>query len=336
MNIAIIGAGNFSVKHIKAIQQVPGLKVKAVSRRDLTELEKLKETFGLSGYTDYQQLLDDPDIQIVLITTPHHLHADIAVEAAGKGKHLMIEKPLASTWEDCQRIHQAVKANKVLLMPAHIGRFTPAFLAARSYLATSEMGATLSARATSFSFWKHNERKPWHLQKANGGGYLLTVAIHQIDLLCALVSSRVVKVYARLSNVFHGDETDDCGTAVMHFENGVVAHLQMAGYRSGVQQVDTEVFYERGMLKVSFSEGAYYSEEGKWVLLKDSTCNNWLEKALVNEWVSFKKMLGGEKIEAINLDQAMHVMNVVFAIFRSSDEEREIQLPFEETIETDP
>jgi predicted dehydrogenase len=290
----------------------------------------LKNTFGVSGYPDYKHILDDPDIQIVLISTPHHLHADIAEEAARKGKHIMVEKPLATTWDDCKKIHQAVKTNNVLLMPAHIGRFTPAFMSAEEYLATNIPGTILSARSISISMWKHHDRQQWHLQKSCGGGYLLTLGIHQIDLLCALVSSRVVKVYAKLQNVFHGDETDDSGTAVLHFENGVVANLQMIGYRSGVGQVETEFFCEHGMLKVSFSQGAYYSEGGKWILLNGSKCEDWMEKALVNEWVSFRKLLQGEDAIKISLDQAMHVMEIVFAIFRSSDLGCEVKLPFDE------
>jgi len=327
MNIGIIGAGNFSIKHIYAIQQIPGLTVKSVSRRSIKELEKIKNTFGVAGYSDYRYIIDDPDIQIVLIATPHHLHADIAEEAAANGKHLMVEKPLASTWTDCMRIYHAVKANNVFLMPAHIGRFTPAFLAVRKYLEINDLGTIISAKATSFSLWKNEERQAWHLKKSNGGGYLLTLGVHQIDLLCALISSRVVKVYAKLQNSFHGDEVDDCGSVVLEFANGTVANLQMAGYQVGSPLVETKVFFERGMVNVSFSQGVHYYQAENWVLLKGSRYDDWMQRALINEWGSFKRALQGKDEVLISLDEAMHVMEIIFAIFRSSFLGRAVDLP---------
>ena len=318
MNIGIIGAGNFSVKHINAIHKVSGLKVKAVCRRNSDELNKLVKLHGISGCTDYKEIIEDPSIQIVLISTPHHLHAEMAEEAASKGKHLMIEKPLASTWSGCQRIYNAAVKNDILIMPGHIGRFTPAFLEVEKYLTAEPVGTILSARATSVSLWKNQDRQPWHLQHEYGGGYLLTLGVHQIDLLCALIPAKVIKVYAKLQNSFHQDDIDDCGSAILEFENGVVANLQLIGYQLGKTKVETELFYERGMIKVSFSEGAFYTEGENWSLLNGSNPQDWLEQGLINEWASFKQMLEGSGKARIRLGQAMHVMEIIFAIFSSS------------------
>ncbi len=328
MNVGIIGAGNFSANHIKAIEQTQGLKLHAVSRRNIQELRRLRSLYQVKGYSDYRQLIEDNEIQIVLISTPHHLHGEIVEQAANKGKHIMVEKPIGSTWEDCERIHRAVSSNGVKFLPAHIGRFTPAFLAAENYLKNNGIGTFLAARATSFSHWKTNERKPWHLTKATGGGYLLTLGVHQIDLLCALIPSKVVKVYSSLQNLFFGDETDDCGSAVLHFGNGVIANLQMAGFHHGTNKVETEIFGKEGMLKVNFSKGAFISRQGKWEALKGSCPKDWMEKALRNEWKNFFELLKDTAPPKITLEQSMHVMEIIFAIQRSSERGCEVRLPF--------
>nr|MBI1232292.1 hypothetical protein [Cytophagales bacterium] len=332
MNIGIIGAGNFSIKHVNAIHKVPGLRVKAICRRNQDELNKLVKTHGIFGCEDYEEIIEDPTIQIVLISTPHHLHAEIAEKAARKGKHLMIEKPLASTWADCLRIYNASVENNVKIMPGHIGRFTPAFMEVKKYLTARPVGSILSARATSVSLWKNQDRQPWHLQQECGGGYLLTLGVHQIDLLCALIPAKVVKVYAKLQNSFHQDNIDDCGSAILEFGNGVVANLQLAGYQIGKMKVETELFYERGMMKISFSEGGFFCDAEHWSLLPGSNPPNWLEHGLINEWTSFKKMLEGDGNVEVSLGQAMHVMEIIFAIFSSSRLGRPVDIPPSEYI----
>ncbi|WP_439483559.1 Gfo/Idh/MocA family protein [Cyclobacterium plantarum] len=167
ISIGIIGAGNFSIKHIEAIGKLPNLQLKAVCRRDPFALNQLRKTYGVEGYTEYKDLLEDPAIDAVLIATPHHLHATIAIAAASAGKHILLEKPMASTWEDCRAIYEASKKNNVKLMVGQVGQFTPAFLAARTYLESGNLGAIHTVKATSASFWKHEERQDWHLQKKN-------------------------------------------------------------------------------------------------------------------------------------------------------------------------
>lgn len=326
MNIGIIGAGKFSIKHIHAIHKVTGLQVKTICRRNPEELHKLVEKHGIYGCTDYKEIIEDPSIHIVLVSTPHHLRAEIAEKAALKGKHLMIEKPLASTWADCLKIYNASVDNNIKIMPGHIGRFTPAFMEVKKYLTAKPVGSILSARATSVSLWKNQDRKPWHLQQKYGGGYLLTLGVHQIDLLCAMIPAKVVKVYAKLQNSFHKDNIDDCGSAILEFGNGVVANIQLVGYQIGKKKVETELFYERGMIKISFSEGGFYSDAEHWSLLPGSNPPDWLEQGLVNEWTSFKKMLEGDMDVEIRLGQAMHVMEIIFAIFSSSQLGRAVDI----------
>ncbi|MEX2568566.1 MAG: Gfo/Idh/MocA family oxidoreductase [Cyclobacteriaceae bacterium] len=326
ISIGIIGAGNFSIKHIEAIEKLPNLHLKAICRRDPLALNQLKKTYDLEGYTDYKGLLEDASIQAVLIATPHHLHAEIAIEAAIAGKHILMEKPMASTWEDCLAIHKTCEKNKVKLMLGQVGQFTPAFLAARKYLESGKLGDIHMARATSVSFWKHAERQDWHLKKNTGGGYLLSVAVHQMDLLCALIPSKVERVYAMISNTFHRDEVDDGGIIVLKFSNGQQASLHFSGFKNGVNQVDAELYGADGMLKISFSQGAFLGKDQKWELLPDSFSENWMASALESEWKGFAKAIELDQVPIVSGKHGLYVMEVLFAALSSSASGKEVSL----------
>lgn len=327
ISIGIIGAGNFSIKHIEAIRKLPKLQLKAICRRDPIALEHLRKTYDLEAYTDYNQLLADPAIDAVLIATPHHLHTLIAIAAAKAGKHILLEKPMASTWEDCLAIQEACEKNDVKLMLGQIAQFSPACVAARNYLDGGNLGVIHMARATSVSFWKHAERQDWHLAKNTGGGYLLTVAVHQLDLLCALIPSRVQRVYATISNPFHQDEVDDGGIIILKFSNGEQATLLFSGFQNGVNQVDAELFGAEGMIRISHSQGTYLGKDQKWELVPDSYSENWMEAALESEWKAFVHAIELDREPKVSGKHGLYVMEVLFAALASSASGKDVALP---------
>ncbi|SHM53404.1 Predicted dehydrogenase [Cyclobacterium lianum] len=327
ISIGIIGAGNFSIKHIEAIRKLPNVQLKAICRRDPLALNQQKKTYGVEGYTDYKQLLEDPAIDAVLIATPHHLHATIAIAAARAGKHILLEKPMAATWQDCLAIQEACVKNNVKLMLGQVGQFTPAFVAARKCLESGNLGAIQMGRATSVSFWKHAERRDWHLTESTGGGYLLTVAIHQLDLLCTLIPSRVQRVYALISNHFHRDEVDDGGIIILKFKDGQQGSLHFSGFQHGVNQVDAELYGTQGMIKISYSQGAYLGKEQKWELLPDSYTENWMADALESEWKEFVRAIELDRLPEVSGKQGLYVMEVLFAALSSSATGKEVALP---------
>src|ERR1700719_3604161 len=95
--IAILGAGSAGASHAAAIAQQAGLELVAAARTSADQLERFITEFGGEGYTDYRRILDRPDVDCVCIALPHHLHAEAVSLAAQAGKHIMLEKPMATT-----------------------------------------------------------------------------------------------------------------------------------------------------------------------------------------------------------------------------------------------
>ncbi|WP_339903378.1 Gfo/Idh/MocA family oxidoreductase [uncultured Cyclobacterium sp.] len=326
IRIGIIGAGNFSSRHIEAIQQLPTLKLKVICRREASSLAQLADKYKLAGETDYRKIINNNEIDAVLIATPHHLHTQIAIEAARVGKHVLLEKPMASTYADCIAINDACEQSGVKLMIGQVAQFSPGFVAAKQCIASGEIGEIFMVKATSISFWKHGDRKDWHLKKISGGGYLLTVAIHQLDALCALVPSEVSSVSAHMTNAFHGDEVDDGGVIILRFKNGQMASLHYSGFKDGVNEIGIDVNGSEGSLRLDNTKGAYLGKDQKYILLSGSLSKDWMDEALVNQWKEFSEAILENREPIASGKRTLKVMEVVFAAFESASSGKAIKL----------
>jgi len=324
--IGIIGAGNFSSRHIEAIQKIPSLDLKAICRRDAASLSILTDKYNLKGATDYRELILNSEIDAVLIATPHHLHTAIALEAAAAGKHILLEKPMASTYSDCKAIYEACIKSGVRLMIGQVAQFSPSFIAAKTCIASGEIGEIYMVKATSISFWKHGDRKDWHLKKASGGGYLLTVAIHQLDALCALIPSDVSCVYASMTNAFHEDEVDDGGVILLDFKNGQKASLHYSGFKNGVNDICLDFNGNMGSLKIDNSKGTFLGKDQNYHLFPTSFSKDWMNEALVNQWEEFANAIMENREPIASGRQTLKVMEVLFAAFDSASRGEPIRL----------
>lgn len=326
IRIGIIGAGNFSSRHIEAIQQLPNLEIKAICRRDAALLAQLAGQHKLVGETDYRKIINNKEIDAVLIATPHHLHTQIAIEAASVGKHVLLEKPMASTYADCKAIHDACHRSGVKLMIGQVAQFSPGFVAAKECIALGEIGEIFMVKATSISFWKHGDRKDWHLKKISGGGYLLTVAIHQLDALCALVPSEVSSVSAHMTNAFHGDEVDDGGIIMLRFKNGQIGSLHYSGFKDGVNEISMGINGSRGSVMLDNTKGAFLGIDQKYKLLPGSISKDWMNEALVNQWKEFSNAILENREPIASGKRTLKVMEVLFAAFESASSGKTITL----------
>jgi phthalate 4,5-cis-dihydrodiol dehydrogenase len=104
IGIGILGAGHFGAAHSRAIAATPGARLAAVCAESTELAESFAAKHGGRPYGDWQLLLDDPSVDAVVIATPHHLHSEMAVAAAGAGKHILLEKPMTQTASECSAI----------------------------------------------------------------------------------------------------------------------------------------------------------------------------------------------------------------------------------------
>ncbi len=260
LNVGLIGAGFMGKAHSLAYAAMPMFFWPAPAMpvrktiAEATELlaEEASRRFGFEKYTaDWREVVEDPEIDVIDIATPNHLHAEIAIAAAKAGKHIISEKPLARTSEEAKAMYEAVRDAGVVHMVAFNYRRTPAVALAKKFIEEGSIGRITNFRGTYLQDWSADPSSPlsWRFQKKiAGSGALGDIATHVIDLARYLVGD-VAQVNALLSTFITERPLQASGADAL----GTVTGGE--GPR-GTVDVDDEV-----MTMIRFSNGAVGSIE---------------------------------------------------------------------------
>lgn len=323
IGVGIIGAGWWAGEHARAVAAVPGLRLAAFSSRSPERLAAFGREFGIEGETDYRRLLARRDIDAVAIATPHDTHARIAVEALDAGKHVLLEKPMARDRAECAAIAAAARRGGTVCMVGLTHHFIPAVAATKALVERGEVGAIVSAFCAHTQTWGWEHRPRFYRERALGGGVWLTLGVHFVDRLLWLIDSEVVAVKGVLARRFHqpGEhDADDAATVLLHFANGAVGTIMIAGQRSGPAWSEMRLIAERGTVRLD-GQGLAVAERDEWHPVAVPEAN-----PMVLEWAAFARAIIDGTPPPVTLDHALRVMEVVFAAEDSAATGREARL----------
>ncbi|WP_145407627.1 Gfo/Idh/MocA family protein [Paenibacillus xylanexedens] len=240
LKVAIIGTGAISNAHIHSYLQF-GERCEIVALCDLypDKAEAKKSEFNLNAkiVSDYKELLH-AGIDLISICLPPYEHAPIAVDFLNAGSHVLVEKPMASSLEECDlMIEAAQKSGKVLSVVAQ-NRFTNPIMKLKNMLDTGLAGAILHAQVDSFWWRGHCYYDLWWrgTWEKEGGGCTLNHAVHHIDALLWMMG-RPDQVQAFMSNVAHDNaEVEDISIAMLRYPNGALGQITSSVVHHGEEQ----------------------------------------------------------------------------------------------------
>jgi UDP-N-acetylglucosamine 3-dehydrogenase len=220
LRIGVIGLGWFGEIHCDAIIGIPNLELAALCTRTESRLGELAKKLGVKKtYTDYRKLLADPDIDAVSIVTMWDQHTEPTISALEAGKHVFLEKPIASTVDDCRKIIAAAAKAKGVLQIGHICRFNPRYRAAKQAIDEGRIGKIVSLAS------RRNIPAAWTPTILNKIGPIVGDAIHDTDLMLWFTGDRVVSAYAQTVSV-RGLKHPDIGQTMYRFAGGATATLE--------------------------------------------------------------------------------------------------------------
>jgi predicted dehydrogenase len=223
-NWGVLGPGFIATRAvIPAIQRIPGACVLAVASSNEERSREVAFRFGIErAYHGYQVLLDDPDVDVVYIALPNHLHCEWTIRAALAGKHVLCEKPLAMTAAECDEMIAGCRQAGVLLMEAVMYRFHPRMRYLKRMLVDSKLGDIRFLHAA-FSF-PFDATGNYRAYAEFGGGALLDVGSYCVSAVRWLIGSEPDAAKASIS--YSHEEIDLSASAMLSFGEDVQAHLQ--------------------------------------------------------------------------------------------------------------
>lgn len=273
LNIGIVGLGWVAGAHIETFKKVKGANVTAVcSRRKLDEAE-LEQEYGvpIKAYQDYEDMLNDPSLDIIDICTPNQLHPEQAIAAARAGKHIIIEKPIALNYKDAKAVADAVRENRVKVCVCFEIRFSGQAVAIRSMIDQDLLGDIHYGEVDYYHgigpWYKPFE---WNIKEEMGGSSLLTAGCHALDLLLWYMDSEVEEVtsYSNKSKSVHFEpyEYDTTSVTLLKFKNGKIGKVA-----SVIDALQPYYFH----IHLTGSEGSILDDQFYSSKLKGTTKDRW-------------------------------------------------------------
>ena len=263
INIGIIGCGKIAQKrHIP--EYLENVDANLVGFYDLNQAraKEISETFGGNAFNSIEDLLADPSIDAVSVCTANHTHAAITIQALQAGKHVLCEKPMATTLEDCQAMVDAAnKAGKVLVIGQN-QRLTKTHKKARELIRNGEIGQIIGFRTT----FGHGGPETWSIDPGKNTwffdkniavmGAMADLGIHKTDLLLFLTDQKIVETTAHLTTIdkrgADGEliKVDDTAICVYQLENGAIGTMTASWTFYGPEDNTTIIYGTKGIMRL--------------------------------------------------------------------------------------
>jgi phthalate 4,5-cis-dihydrodiol dehydrogenase len=186
--------------------------------------------FAARSYPTVEELCADPGVEAVYVATPHQHHVRHATLAAQHGKHLLIEKPMALTLDECRIIVDAARSSSVHVVVGHSHSFDAPIQRMRDLIASGDFGRVRMINAINYTDYLYRPRRPEELDTAQGGGAVFNQAAHQVDIVRLIGGGRVETVRAITGSWDSRRATEGAYAALLTFENGAFASLTYNGY----------------------------------------------------------------------------------------------------------
>jgi len=258
VKMAIVGAGIWGLNHAKIYKAHPFAEPAAICDLDIDKARKVANEVGIQEvYSDYNTMLKECDCDAVAIVTPDHLHADVSIACAKAGRHILIEKPLATTKKDVHRMVEAIEESGVRAMVDFHNRWSPPFNSAYQSIRAGELGRIYGGyfRLNDVK-WVATDMLPW----AAKSSILWFLGSHSLDTLRWLFDDEVKRVYSVSTNGVlsaQGVDTVDQYLTTIEFKKGGIAQMENGWITPNgnpcVNDIKFNILGDKGMIAIDAS-----------------------------------------------------------------------------------
>lgn len=343
LGIGMIGCGEIAVQTAAGIAAAPSARHVMVMDVDARVAADLGGTYGVPHTTDPAALLANPAVEAVYIAVPHYLHAPLTLQALAAGKHVLVEKPIATTLEDADRMIAAARERGLTLSVAYLAQVDPALRRVRSLIAEGAIGRVLGTRVVLRSdkpetYWTGGFTgritTDWRSSKAKaGGGVLIMNTVHDLNTMRWLVGLEVVRVYAEYDTFTTAVEVEDFVAVTYRYANRAIGTLEAGSAirgRDPLREVN-RVYGELGQVVLTTPARLYLTREwgeyapGQWHELPAEAEDPTRGRAAVADGFA-RAVLDGTP-PPVSAEDGRAALEVIVAAYRSGQEGRAVELP---------
>ncbi len=337
LKVALIGAGTWGMAHAKIYSTHLLSEFVAVSDISEERAKKIGEEFNVEYFTDYEKMLDCVECDAVAIVTPDFAHAKPIVAGAKRNKHILSEKPLATSYEDIELILDAVKGKDIKIMVDYHNRWNPPVCKIKSDVDAGKIGKVVSAyMRLNDIIYVPTEMLSW----AEKSSILWFLGSHSIDVLNWIIDAKVVRVFSvSYEGILksRGINVPDLYQTILEYENGTVATMEnswiLPNTNPYVNDYKLNITGEKGMFNMDFSHNTLLERflenesshpdvlvkpiiHGKPMGLAHESIRDFIEK------VYYKKDL------LISLEESVEITNVILAIIKSAKKREPVKVKY--------
>jgi len=228
LRYGVIGLKGIGKRHFQAVREDNRCDLVGVADIDEVLVTRIAQELDIHAYTDYRVMLEKEALDAVSIATPHHLHASMGIDCLNAGVHVFMEKPLAIRVSEADHLIQVAKKNNLKLGVCHQLRTFRSAQALKRVIDSGSIGKMMRVLWTwgHLRYQNYYDKDPWRRTfRDSGGGMVMSMAIHDIDLLCWLIG-KPVQVSALLGNQLHNTEIEDVACIQVVFANGALGSIQ--------------------------------------------------------------------------------------------------------------
>lgn len=333
VNVGVIGCGKIAqTRHLPEYADNPDVNIVALYDFNVDRAKELAGKYNAKVYESYQELLDDPGIDAVSVCVRNSDHCAISIDAMKAGKHVLCEKPMAVSLEECIKMVEASEKYNRFLMIGQNQRLSKAHVKAKELIQSGMLGKVLTYK-TNFGHggpetWTVDQKDVWFFDKSlSAFGALADLGVHKTDLITYLLDSPVKKVTAVLKTLDKKDAdgnpitVDDNSICIYEMENGVVGTMTASWTYYGAEDNSTVIYGTNGMMRI-YDDPEYSIvvtlKDGSQVLYdidRIQTNDNQTKSGIIDAWV---ESLVENKEPEISGKSVLSSMKAIFAALESS------------------
>jgi predicted dehydrogenase len=343
IRVGVIGCGKIAqVRHIPEYAANPDCELVAFFNPNRKRAEDMAEKYGGKVYDTAEELLADPTIDAVSVCAANYAHAELTIKALKAGKHVLCEKPMATTIEDCEAMVAAAQESGKFLMIGHNQRLAKAHVKAKELIDAGLIGNIITFRTTfghgGPETWSINPGKnTWFFDKKKAAmGVMADLGVHKTDLIQFLTGQRVVRTTAKLVTLDKRGEdgeligVDDNAVCIYEMSGGAFGTMTASWTFYGAEDNSTVIYGSKGIMRI-YDDPAHsivvkLADGGEQVydVEQIQTNDNQTSSGVIDLWIDCLK---NNRAPEISGASALTAMRAVFASIKSSELGESVEIP---------